>query len=269
MSEHTGLDSADKATLKRQTAEHGKQMTSADGHDSATHPLLRLQGQIGNAQIARMLAQREAAPDEDDVAASHDLAQREAAPDEDEVAAKHDDEQVGVQGGPVGPETTSRIQAARGGGSSLDGGTRSSMESSFGTSFEDVRVHHNSESDTLNRRLTAKAFTTGNDIFLRGDTSPSDSKLMAHELTHVVQQRSMSGGGGGMSVGAAGDPHEHHADSTAEAVLTQAPATQAAPTAQREAAPDEDEVAASHDLTQREAAPDEDEVAASHDLTPA
>jgi hypothetical protein len=274
MSEHMGLDAAEKATLKRQTTEHGKQNANGDGHGEATtaHPLLQLQRQIGNAQIARMLAQREAGPDEEEVQASHDhsMAQREGAPEEEEVQASHDTEQVGLEGGAVGPDTTQRIQAARGGGSALDTGTRSSMESNFGTSFEDVRVHHNSESDTLNRRLTAKAFTTGSDIFLRSDSSPSDSRLLAHELTHVVQQRSMGGSGSGMSVGAAGDPHEHHADSMAESVTSQAPvaASHDQSMAQREGAPEEEEMQALHDpsMAQREAAPDEEEaVQASHD----
>jgi hypothetical protein len=250
------IDVTDQKALRRRSVE------SAPGADHATpvHPLLRLQSQVGNAQIARLLAQREA--EEDEVAAKHDPSiQREG--DEDEVAAKHD-EHVGIEGGPVPPDTQQRIQAARGGGSSLDGGTRSTMEANFGTSFGDVRVHQDAESDTLNRRLTAKAFTTGSDIFLRSDSSTSDSHLMAHELTHVVQQRSMSGGGG-MSVGAAGDPHEHHADSVADAVTSQAPAAVAAkhdPSVQR--AEEDEEVAAEHDLSlQREA--EEDEVAAKHD----
>ncbi|HYW86511.1 MAG TPA: hypothetical protein VFB50_01975, partial [Chloroflexota bacterium] len=80
-------ESAERQAALRRKAD------SAGGADTHTpeHPLLTLQSQIGNAQVARLLAQREAAPDEDDVAAKHDLSvQREDAPDEDEVAAKHD-----------------------------------------------------------------------------------------------------------------------------------------------------------------------------------
>ncbi|HET6315554.1 MAG TPA: DUF4157 domain-containing protein, partial [Chloroflexota bacterium] len=259
MAEHS-IDLSEHKALKRQTTEGGPTTDSGP----AVHPLLQLQSQVGNAQVARMLAQREAAPDEDEVAAKHDVQRAEddeevqahhdaslqRAEDDDELQAKHDDdERVGIEGGAVGPDTQSRIQAARGGGSSLDGGVRTSMEASFGTSFEGVRVHHNSESDALSRRLTAKAFTTGSDIFLRSDSSPSDTKLLGHELTHVVQQRSMGGGGGGMSVGAAGDPHEQHADSMADSVATQAPAP----------------VAAQHDVAQR-AGEDEEDVAAQHDV---
>ncbi len=294
-----------QAALRRKTDGTGGPETR-----TPEHPLLTLQSQIGNAQVARLLAQRaaapetelqashdtsvqrEEAPDEDELQASHDLSvqreeapdedelqashdvslQREEAPDEDELQASHDQavqreedaEQVGIEGGDVGPDTAQRISSARGNGSALDSGTRTSMESGFGTSFADVRVHQDGQSDMLNRRLTSHAFTTGNDIFLRGDASASDSHLMAHELTHVVQQRSMSGGGG-MSVGAAGDTHESDADATASAVLSGSAAAPAA--AQREAAP-EDELQASHDVSlQREEAPDEDELQASHDLS--
>ena len=208
--------------------------------------------------------------------AKHDLSvQREEAPEEDEVQASHDQsvqreedaEQVGIEGGDVGPDTAQRISSARGGGSSLDSGTQSTMEAGFGTSFGDVRVHQDSQSDMLNRRLTSHAFTTGNDIFLRGDANASDGHLIAHELTHVVQQRSM-GGGGAMTVGAAGDSHEHEADATASAVLSGASApSAAAPAAQRQAA-EEDEVQAKHDgAVQREEAPEDEEVQAKHDLS--
>jgi hypothetical protein len=294
-------------SAERQAALRRK-VEGADGSESKApeHPLLTLQSQIGNAQVARLLAQRAAndsgsvqashdlsvqrAAEEDELQAKHDLSVQRAAEEdelqakhdlsiqregeEEELAAKHDlaqremsadDEQVGIDGGAVGPDTAQRIQSARGGGSSLDTGTRASMESGFGTSFEDVRVHHDSQSDMLARRLTAHAFTTGSDIFLRGDASPSDGHLIAHELTHVVQQRSM-GGGGAMSVGAAGDPHEHQADATADAVLSNSAAPAAAPGAQREAAPDEDEVAADHDLSLQRAA-EEDELQADHDLS--
>jgi Domain of unknown function (DUF4157) len=269
------IDSGEHQSALKRKAEGGPQ---SDG-SSPVHPLLTLQSQIGNAQVARLLAQR-AAP-EDELEAKHDLPLQRAAP-EDELEAKHDlsaqrdtddqaqaeHERVGIEGGPVGPDTAAQIQSARGGGSSLDAGTRSTMESGFGTSFDDVKVHHDSTSDVLNRRLTSHAFTTGSDIFLRGDASPSDNHLIAHELTHVVQQRSMSGGGG-MNVGAASDPHESHADAMAESVLSNsAQPAQGAAAAQREAAPEDDEQGpqSMHDLSQREE-DDEQGPQGKHDLS--
>jgi hypothetical protein len=86
------------------------------------------------------------------------------------------------------------IDKARGGGATLDSGVRAQMESSFGADFGGVRIHDNSQADSLNRSLSALAFTTGTDIFFRqGKYQPGSSdgrRLLAHELTHVVQQNS-------------------------------------------------------------------------------
>jgi hypothetical protein len=265
------IEPGDHQSVLRRKPDNGS------GPDAQTpiHPLLTLQSQIGNAQVARLLAQREEAPD-DEIQGKHDLAQREEAPDDeiqgshdlaqrdDDLAQRDEDEHVGIEGGPVGPDTAQQIQSARGGGSALDSNVQARMESGFGTDFSDVRVHQDAASNTLNRRLTSHAFTTGSDIFLRGDASASDDHLIAHELTHVVQQRSMTGGGS-MSVGAAGDSHEQHADTMASTVLSGATAAAAPATAQREEAPD-DELQGMHDLAQREEAPD-DELQGMHDVS--
>jgi hypothetical protein len=85
-----------------------------------------------------------------------------------------------------------RIKTAQGSGHPLSDNTREPMEQSFGADFSGVRVHTDSEADALNKQLNAKAFTTGRDVFFReNEYSPgSDSgrELIAHELTHVVQQ---------------------------------------------------------------------------------
>ncbi len=86
----------------------------------------------------------------------------------------------------------SAIQATRGGGQPLSKSTRSHLEPKFGYDFSRVKVHNNVQSDELNRTLGARAFTVGKDIYFRhGEYNPETSKgkkLLAHELTHVVQQ---------------------------------------------------------------------------------
>lgn len=159
------------------------------------HPLQRLQRQIGNAAVARMLA-------------------RQPAPEEDEEGTLQASPEVGLAGGPVSDALAGRINRQRGQGAALDAGLRANMEGALATSFEDVRVHTGAESQQLNRSISAKAFTTGNDIFLGQNASPSDQSLMAHELTHVVQQRSMPTGGP-MTVGPADDAYEHQAEGMA------------------------------------------------------
>ncbi|MGE0598873.1 MAG: DUF4157 domain-containing protein [Dehalococcoidia bacterium] len=146
-----------------------------------------------------------------------------AETEEEELQMKHDaSPQVGLEGGAVGDVIESQVNSMRGQGSGVPGSIRSQMEAATGADLSGVRVHQGAEADTLNRQLTAKAFTTGSDIFLRNDSKPSDSQLMAHELAHVVQQSSgrVASGGGGMTAGAANDPLEAEADNLAHAVLS-------------------------------------------------
>ena len=129
-----------------------------------------------------------------------------------------------MEGGELPEETAQQIDQARSGGRGLDGATREHMESAFGADFGGVRVHTGATADRLNGELSARAFTTGSDIFFRqGEYDPgrsSGKELLAHELTHVVQQ---GGGGtvqGKLTVGAADHPSEREADQAAAAVVS-------------------------------------------------
>lgn len=86
----------------------------------------------------------------------------------------------------VAPDVEGRIESARGGGKPLP--DREKYESFFGADLSGVRVHEGAESADLNRTIAARAFTTGSDVFLGSGASTGDRELMAHELTHVVQQ---------------------------------------------------------------------------------
>ena len=90
------------------------------------------------------------------------------------------------------------IERTRGGGQPLPAALLGRMENSFGADFSGVRVHADSQSDTLNRSLHARAFTTGHDMFFRrGEYNPDSRRgqeLIAHELTHVVQQNGGTSG---------------------------------------------------------------------------
>lgn len=98
------------------------------------------------------------------------------------------------EGASVTQDVEQGIQQARGGGQSLDEGIREPMEQAFGADFSGVRVHTDDQSHKLNQSIQARAFTTGQDIFFRqGEFNPghrSGQELIAHELTHVVQQNS-------------------------------------------------------------------------------
>ena len=88
-----------------------------------------------------------------------------------------------------------RIQRSRGQGQPLADSVRGPMEQAFGTDFSGVSIHGDAspEADGLNQDLGARAFTTGQDIFFkRGEYQPGTQggqALLAHELTHVVQQK--------------------------------------------------------------------------------
>ncbi|MBE9072209.1 DUF4157 domain-containing protein [Microcystis sp. LEGE 08355] len=119
------------------------------------------------------------------------------------------------------PEVEAAIEQARGGGRSLDSGIQRQMESAFGTNFSGVRVHTDSTADALNQSLSARAFTTGQDIFFRqGEYNPGSSsgkELLAHELTHVVQQTGTVRGK--LVIGQPDDAYEREADQVAKAVM--------------------------------------------------
>ncbi|MBD2136528.1 DUF4157 domain-containing protein [Anabaena sp. FACHB-1237] len=84
------------------------------------------------------------------------------------------------------------IQSKKGSGQEIAPNVREPMEQAFGADFSGVRVHTDGESDQLNESLNAKAFATGKDVFFRqgayNPTSRDGQHLLAHELTHVVQQ---------------------------------------------------------------------------------
>ena len=92
----------------------------------------------------------------------------------------------------VSPALNHQIQHSRGGGQPMDPTTRSFMENRFGVDFSKVSIHTGTAAADMNRQINAKAFTVGKDIFFNnGEYQPGDKDgkmLLAHELTHVMQQ---------------------------------------------------------------------------------
>jgi hypothetical protein len=180
---------------------------SASGQRAAVYrSLLRLQRQYGNRYVGQVL--RQAGAVEGD---------------------------VGVMDG-----VERSIDQARGGGHGMDHGTRTRMESAFGADFSGVRIHTDTRADGLSQSLSARAFTTGRDVFFRqGEYSPGSSsgrELLAHELTHVVQQNG-DGISRKMTVSEPGDAHEVEADQMARVVMQQ----EHAPSIERQAVPPQEE----------------------------
>jgi hypothetical protein len=132
-----------------------------------------------------------------------------------------------------------------GAGAPLDRDTRADMESRLGHDFGDVRVHTGTAAHESATSVNAQAYTVGSDIVFQRDAYDPESAqgkhMLAHELTHVVQQRSGpvdgTDAGGGVRVSDPGDRFEREAASNAERAMS---GTAAAPV-QREAAPAEEE----------------------------
>jgi len=197
-------------------------------HDVAS--IMHLQRLAGNAGVVQMLADEGAGPREEESSPVHDI-------------------------------------VGKGGGSPLDEGVRSSMESGFGQDFGDVRVHTDAKASKSAESVGANAYTVGNDIVFRSGhfdaSSPTGQRTIAHELSHVVQQRSGPVDGteapGGIRLSDPSDRFERAADATADQVLSGSTA-QATPAAgsgtavQLEESEDESEPP-----VQREAAAPEEE----------
>ncbi|HBT09687.1 MAG TPA: peptidoglycan-binding protein, partial [Leeuwenhoekiella sp.] len=70
--------------------------------------------------------------------------------------------------------------------------TQTRMEQNFGTNLSDVRIHTDANAQKMSADLGAQAFTSGRDIYFNegkyAPGSPEGDGLLAHELTHAIQQ---------------------------------------------------------------------------------
>ena len=150
--------------------------------------LQKMQSTLGNAAVQRLIVQRKG-----------------------KGSAEIDDETAGA------------INSKRGSGHALEEGIANKAGNVMGADFSGVNVHTDSQADSLSRSINAKAFTTGNDIFFRsGAYDPASSAgqhLIAHELTHVVQQGSAPAIQTKMTVNDPDDQYEAEADSVADKVM--------------------------------------------------
>jgi len=159
-----------------------------------------------------------------------------------------------------------------GGGSPLAPDVRDEMQARLGHDFSDVKVHTDSQAHESARSVNAHAYTVGSSVvFQRDKYDPSSTEgktMLAHELTHVVQQRSGpvdgTSAGGGIKISDPSDRFEREASANADRVMS-ADVTpslavgSSAAAVQREEAPEEDEETAQGSFVQRAEAPEEEE----------
>jgi hypothetical protein len=132
-----------------------------------------------------------------------------------------------MQRSALGPEACMPVavhHVLRSPGRPLDPVTRQAMESRFAHDFSAVRVHNDASAAEAARSLESRAFTAGSHIaFGRGQLAPltsSGAELLAHELTHVVQQAGARAMSGPLQLSDPSDSHERTADAIAHRVAS-------------------------------------------------
>ena len=114
----------------------------------------------------------------------------------------------------------------KGGGSPLRSDVRADMESNLGADFGDVRVHDSGAAAESAHAVQARAYTVGSDVVFGSGAyqpdTPEGRHTLAHELTHVVQQRSGpvdgTSTGDGVALSDPDDRFEREAEATATAI---------------------------------------------------
>jgi hypothetical protein len=117
-------------------------------------------------------------------------------------------------------------QVLRSPGQPLDAATRAFFEQRFGHDFSKVRIHADAQANESAQSVNALAYTVGSQIVLgsgAGSDKQSDTELLAHELTHVVQQSQADENASSLQVGAIDSPFEKEADRMAGAVVSNQP----------------------------------------------
>ncbi len=194
-----------------------------DYQEAASRPVLRMISPFIQKQATeeereeeiqtKKLIQRQEIEEEEDVQAKPDIQRQEEEEEKEEIQAKFQNNENLINANhiiqPLSSEPpllntsggnewfSQELANSKNSGSPLPENTRSDMEARFGADFSNVRVHTGSNAVTLSRSINAQAFTTGNDIYFNsGKFEPGTNEgkhLLAHELTHTIQQTGKSG----------------------------------------------------------------------------
>lgn len=125
--------------------------------------------------------------------------------EEEAVQSKGEEEEESMQakeaaganaGGHRAGGLEGKLNASKGLGHKMNGKTKQEMESGFGTDFSDVNIHTDQRAQEMTEDVGAQAFTHGNDVYFNaGKYDPESTKgkhLLAHELTHTIQQKGIT-----------------------------------------------------------------------------
>ncbi|NDZ78956.1 DUF4157 domain-containing protein [Streptomyces sp. SID10853] len=183
--------------------------------------LLGVQAGAGNAAVIQLLRRN-----------GHPWAQEEhehsagCGHQQAEPARQAEMRQAGVQAEvPPAVQRSAVHDVLRTSGRPLDDTTRTDMEARLGADFSDVRIHNDSAARASAAEVGARAYTSSNHIVI-GDGG-GDQHTLAHELTHVIQQRRGpvvgTDNGDGLKVSDPSDRFEREAEATAARVMAAGP----------------------------------------------
>ncbi|MEU9196109.1 eCIS core domain-containing protein [Streptomyces hundungensis] len=197
--------------------EHAAQVSARDGVDRARGTprrsgvpagLLALQATAGNAAVVQMLR-----------AAGHGWVQPERH--QHGAGCGHQGAEQAAEQPAVQRSTVHNVLRAP--GRPMDDTTRSDMEARLGADFSDVRIHNDAAAKASAAEVGARAYTSGNHVVI-GDGG-RDKHTLAHELTHVIQQRqgpvAGTDNGSGLRVSDPSDRFERAAEANAKRAMSQ------------------------------------------------
>jgi outer membrane protein OmpA-like peptidoglycan-associated protein len=141
---------------------------------------------------------QKAAAEEEESVQKMDAPKEEEKPVQKAAAPQEEEQPVQAKAQPgtskASPDFSARLSARKGQGQPLPAAARTQMEQSIGADFSRVRIHTDPEAAEMNKDIHAQAFTHGSDVYFNsGKFNPEHTegkRLLAHELTHVVQQGS-------------------------------------------------------------------------------
>ncbi|WP_167612511.1 eCIS core domain-containing protein [Maribellus sediminis] len=206
--------------VNQENSSVGNQMISGNSLSSSISPLV--QHDLEETGVAQNTAKEEeepiqAQPEEEEEALQmqaeeeeealqiqaeeeEEILQTQMAEEEEEpVQAQSEEEEEEampkMEGNAKAPDSANvetSLNARKNSGQPMDKNVRAEMERGFGADFSQVRIHTDGEAEKMNRQMGAKAFTNGKDIYFNeGNYDPQSKEgkhLLAHELTHTIQQ---------------------------------------------------------------------------------
>lgn len=193
---------ADRVVSNNATAESPAIQAKADSRMERDREIQEKADKGARPQVQRMVQGEEeplqaTSEEEEPVQAMEEEEAVQPMSEEEEPVQAMEEEEEPLQAkakaaATASPDLAGRLRSRAGKGRKLGGRAKEKMESGFGRDFSGINVHTDAAADEMNRELGARAFARGQDVYFKsGEYNPDTAagqRLLAHELTHTVQQ---------------------------------------------------------------------------------